>query len=347
MDIGPERGEGANPAKQDPSEGDLAHASLSEREHQLADNEEDLSQREQTLADKEQGQSDRDQAQSDRDQRASDQDQAAADWDSEHGGDPAAHERSTAARAETTAQREEGSFLRDEAARERDSSALERDELAVQRDQIAEDRDREARELDVRDALAERHTLRVQELRARARSSRKRAAWMRVQAARDRQEAARDRERAAYDLEHAGTDELTGARRRGVGLEELGNEMKRAQREGHSLIGAYVDVDELKSVNDELGHAAGDELLQTISAGLREHMRPYDLIVRLGGDEFLCVLPNVTPAEAHYRFDALRAKLKDAVGHSVTVGYTEMQDGDSPDDFIRRADANLIARRRL
>ncbi|HZG48418.1 MAG TPA: GGDEF domain-containing protein, partial [Thermoleophilaceae bacterium] len=115
---------------------------------------------------------------------------------------------------------------------------------------------------------------------------------------------------------------------------------------GTSLLAAYVDVDDLKSVNDTEGHPAGDELLRAIADGLRDQMRPYDLLVRLGGDEFLCALPNVTPAEANARFDALNARLK-AVGRTVSVGFAELRDDDSPSEFVKRADANLLARRRM
>ena len=186
---------------------------------------------------------------------------------------------------------------------------------------------------------------RAHAIRVRAATDRKRAARDREQAARDRQQAARDREQAAYDRENAATDELTGARRRGVGLEQLENEMKRARREANSLWAAFVDVDGLKSVNDKHGHAAGDTLLRTVAEGLRRNMRSYDLLVRLGGDEFLCVLPNITLPEAQARFDRLRSELKDSAGTSVSVGFSELRDGDSPDDLIRRADTDLLARR--
>jgi diguanylate cyclase (GGDEF)-like protein len=228
-------------------------------------------------------------------------------------------------------------------------SADLRDDLSTRRDQIAEGLDERSAELDAKEDLADRHTLRVAELRSRARSSRARAAWDRIraagsrdQAARDRDQAARDRDQAAYDREHAATDELTGARRRGVGLEELEGEMARARREEHPLVAAFVDVDGLKAINDEQGHAAGDELLAGVAKGLKQYMRPYDLLVRMGGDEFLCVLP-VTTAEANQRFDALRADLNGSAGRSISVGFGELRDGDSPEDFIRRADEDLLA----
>ncbi len=244
--------------------------------------------------------------------------------------------------------REEGpdtAGLRDRSAQERDVFARRRDELSGCRDQLAKVRDSEATDLDTRDNLSDRHTLRVQELRSRGLASRARAARDRAQAAHDRQEAAGDRKEAAHDREHAGTDELTGARRRGVGLEELEREIKRARREGNSVVAAYVDVDGLKSVNDSQGHAGGDRLLKTVVEGVRRHMRDYDLLVRLGGDEFLCVLPSVTPLAARQRFDDLRAELSDAWGCSVSVGFSELRDDDSADEFIGRADSDLLARR--
>src|SRR5205085_7089134 len=176
---------------------------------------------------------------------------------------------------------------------------------AERRDVLAEARDREAAELDQREDLYDRHTLAVQELRARASAARRRAAQDRIRAQHDREQAAHDREQAAHDreltareLELAGTDELTGARRRGVGIEELRREIDRVRRTGGSLVAVFVDVDHLKAVNDELGHAAGDELLRDVVGSFRGHMRSYDLIVRLGGDEFLCALPDVSIEDA-------------------------------------------------
>ena len=249
---------------------------------------------------------------------------------------------------------------RDRKAQERDEAAKRRDDSSMSRDEIADDRDEEATNLDARDELSDRHTLGVVELRGRGRETRRRAADDRAQAGEDREHAdsdrehaggdreyaGSDREQAAHDREQAGTDELTGARRRGVGLKELDNEVQRARRESHSLIAAYVDVDALKSVNDERGHAAGDALLLSVADRFRRHMRPYDLFVRLGGDEFLCVLPNITLVEVRKRFDDLRAELESSGDGSVSIGYSELGDGDSADEFVRRADIALLEGRR-
>ena len=239
-------------------------------------------------------------------------------------------------------------------------AAQQRDDSSRSRDEDAEERDEEATSLDAKDELSDRHTLGVDELRGRGREGRRRAASDREHAGQDREQATGDREHAGSDREHAGsdrkqaasdreeagTDELTQARRRGVGLKELDYEIQRARREGHSLIAAYADVDGLKSVNDERGHEAGDELLRTVADGFRRHMRPYDLFVRVGGDEFLCALPNITLVEARERFAHLLAELKGSRDGSVSIGYSELRDGDSADEFVRRADAALLAGRR-
>jgi diguanylate cyclase (GGDEF)-like protein len=249
---------------------------------------------------------------------------------------------------------------RDRLACERDKEARGRDELAARRDNDAALCDEEALELDERDRLLDRHTLRVEELRGRATMGRRRAAddrkraardrqvaaRDREQAARDREQAAEDREQAARDREHAGIDELTGARRRGVGLEEAQREIERARRTHGRLVAAFVDVDDMKSVNDEHGHSVGDQLLHDVAAGLAGRMRSYDLVVRVGGDEFLCVLPDVTQGEAQRRFDEFVVELQDGPApRTVSVGVSELRDGDALGDLIDRADRDLMAAR--
>jgi len=316
-----------------------------------------MSDRDQTLSDRDQTLSDRDQTLSDRDQLASEADQAAADLEHQRGTSPDlySYERSAAIRSETARERLETAGLRDEAASRRDLAALERDQLAARRDLEAEALDARATELDQNDAVGDKHTLRVQELRARSAGARRRAAEDRARAtedraraARDRELAARDREAAAHERRQAGTDELTGARRRGVGLEELEREMDRARRTGSGLVAVFVDVDDLKSINDRFGHSAGDELLCEVVDRLKGHMRSYDLVVRLGGDEFLCALPDVTPEEAHGRFDRLNAELRDGATAgpvSVSVGIAELGDEESVATLIERADRELLTSR--
>jgi diguanylate cyclase (GGDEF)-like protein len=107
---------------------------------------------------------------------------------------------------------------------------------------------------------------------------------------------------------------------------------------------AYIDIDGLKEVNDRQGHAAGDELLREVVEGLKRHMRSYDLVVRLGGDEFLCVLPSVSVVEAQRRLDELSGELAlEPLGGSISIGLCELQDGERAEDLIERADHRLLA----
>ncbi len=86
-------------------------------------------------------------------------------------------------------------------------------------------------------------------------------------------------------------DELTGTLRRGAGMAALQREIDRARRlKEKGLAVIFIDVDGLKEVNDHDGHAAGDERLRATVAAMRERLRSYDLVIRYGGDEFICVL---------------------------------------------------------
>ncbi len=183
--------------------------------------------------------------------------------------------------------------------------------------------------------------------RARCAEDRAQAAADRSVATAERALAARDRARAALDRELAESDDLTGVRRRGPGLGQLAKEIDRARRASQSLVLAFIDVDGLKRVNDTRGHLAGDALLRSVADALRTRLRSYDLIIRVGGDEFICALPDSEVESVRHRFaeagDALAAS---PTGGSISVGYAQLCAGDSAETLIARADANLLAERR-
>ena len=181
---------------------------------------------------------------------------------------------------------------RNETARLRDATASSRDLAAGRRDRTAEQH-QEA--LLVSDD--ERETVRALLLAGAA--AREHAADDRASAARDRYLAAQDRAASSADcieaqleLELAHLDSLTGALSRNLGRVTLQHEIERSRRSGEPWALAFIDVDGLKELNDREGHAAGDVLLQTVVLALKDELRSYDPIVRLGGDEFLCGFTN-------------------------------------------------------
>ena len=253
---------------------------------------------------------------------------------------------------------------RDWTAEDRDRTADDRDKLSQAHDVVAESRDTAA---DARDRRAERRDKAVTGLgseagsdsagarvdraggaidRSRAAGDRTAASGDRTAASGDRTAASRDRARSAQDRATASIDELTGAHRRDAGMVELAREMARAKRTKKALVLAFVDVDRLKATNDSFGHGAGDQLLCRVVHTMRAHLRSYDLITRVGGDEFICALPDLTTAQAVERFLIVNAELAAASPHaSITAGVTELQAEDSLEGLIARADAALRAQR--
>jgi diguanylate cyclase (GGDEF)-like protein len=312
----------------------------------------------QTASDRDQTWSDRDQSSSDQDQRSADKDQLAADDDLTAGGDEAAHDRSTLARSRTTADRDAVSALRDEGATARLRSAAERDRAADRRDELAERRDADAH---LRDLAAGGHEASPEEALSRAEIDRARAAADRARAAEDRARAAADREvasreraealrsrtQSADNLRRATTDELTGARTRKFGLEEMARELARAQRSNTTFVLAFIDVDGLKRINDTQGHLAGDALLKVVGETVHMHVRPYDIVVRYGGDELVCAMPGLSKAGAAERFTEIGRELKAVAAHySISVGLAEARPGDDLETLLARADADLLESRR-
>ena len=102
-------------------------------------------------------------------------------------------------------------------------------------------------------------------------------------------------------LETARHDALTGLPNRGLFHELLDKACADARHEGHGLALMFVDLDRFKSVNDTMGHDAGDELLVQVSARLRACVREGDVVARLGGDEFTVILSPLADKETSIR----------------------------------------------
>jgi diguanylate cyclase (GGDEF)-like protein len=217
---------------------------------------------------------------------------------------------------------------RDARADARDRASDARDERADARDERAEARDQASNGLGS-GAAADR----VAALRDRRLAARDRA-----RAADDRRAASGDRFRWARERAASSIDGLTGALHREAGIVALERDIARARRTDTPFTLVFVDVIGLKDTNDSLGHAAGDRLLRATSDSIRTRLRAYDLIVRFGGDEFVCGLLDMSLAEAAERFSLVSADLAGTQHAALTVGVAELGAGDGLGDLIARAD---------
>jgi len=237
-----------------------------------------------------------------------------------------------------------------------DRTAIERLEIAPAHDPARQRRDapRTTSDLTGGDADGRDANLRPEEARARAAADRAAAAVDRKRAAEDREAAASLRAAAAHDRRQAvrerklaGIDALTGVSLRGVGMGEIAGEIQRARRTGTPLALAFVDVNNLKAVNDNDGHFAGDTLLKQVAATLRTKLRPYDVIMRFGGDEFVCALSNMNTEDARERFvDIIGTLETNGFLAPFSYGVAELEHGDDLERLLARADADMIHRRR-
>ena len=151
-------------------------------------------------------------------------------------------------------------------------------------------------------------------------------------------------------LRQATHDELTGLPNRRLLDDRLEMTLRHAARSGEFVALAFLDVDRFKAVNDSLGHAAGDRLLRTLSRRLQRSLRNSDTVARMGGDEFIFILPGLKSQEDAA---ALAQKLVESIREPVRLGERELLvtasigvavypiAGGDRDALLRHADAAL------
>jgi diguanylate cyclase (GGDEF)-like protein len=159
--------------------------------------------------------------------------------------------------------------------------------------------------------------------------------------------------RAALAQFLAGTDQLTGVpNRRGI-LARLDQEIEQAARDGSALTIAMLDVDHFKSINDKFGHATGDEVLKRLARICVDVLRDTDGFGRLGGEEFLILLPGAS-AEAAKRVNERLAKaIRETTARTinlptatVSIGIAAYDFGMTPDTLCAAADGALYRAKR-
>ena len=272
---------------------------------------------------------------------------------------------------------------RDLVAEERDLAADERDRAADERDQAAEARDRaaEARErsadtpdtpatgeqeqgesaaqsdrrsaaADRRQASSDRRSGRAarqqsQEDRSGSSTQRESGSSDRAAAEVDRQTASVDRGNSATDRSAAAQDALTGSYLRGPGIARLNEQIQTAKDSSQTLCLAFVDVDHLKTVNDSLGHSAGDRLLRQVAVTISATLGPDSLLFRYGGDEFVCSILGSTQAELKGLLSQISEQLRAATEQgSISCGIAALVEGDTFESLVARSDTALYEQRR-
>ena len=145
-------------------------------------------------------------------------------------------------------------------------------------------------------------------------------------------------------------DDLTGALNRAEAIAAAQGELELARQSDQNLTVLMLDVDHFKSINDRYGHAGGDQALRHLVAVLRAGVRQVDLVGRLGGEEFLVVLPGSSPEAARIVAERLRSRVAETpqpfgdrlIAMTVSIGIASRRDADrSVEQIIARADAAL------
>jgi two-component system, cell cycle response regulator len=154
----------------------------------------------------------------------------------------------------------------------------------------------------------------------------------------------------------ARTDPLTGLANIRAFRARLAEEVKRALRYRTSLACVMVDLDNLKPINDQLGHVAGDAAIEAVAEVIRRELRETDFAARYGGDEFVILLPHTSADEARVLAERVQVRLRDAGpevdGHAIllTASFGISALDETPDDpagtLVRRADAALYEAKR-
>ena len=145
-------------------------------------------------------------------------------------------------------------------------------------------------------------------------------------------------------------DALTGLYNRRFAEQRLAAEVARSARKGHPLMVVLLDLNEFKYINDTYGHPAGDVVLQEFAAAISRAVRSGDLAVRMGGDEFLLILPECNPAQLRLVLSRIGPLQVEWEGRRFPIrysaGWKEYTSGDLPEAMLAAADQALYENKR-
>ncbi|PMZ75326.1 GGDEF domain-containing protein [Pseudomonas sp. FW305-70] len=158
-------------------------------------------------------------------------------------------------------------------------------------------------------------------------------------------------QRTNQELGHlAATDPLTGADNRRRFMERVEGEIGRTKRGDAPFSVLALDLDNFKSINDRFGHQVGDDILKSFVEKCLDSIRPYDGVARVGGEEFMILLPQTSLEGAHEIAERLRSTVANSSFHglqrstvvTVSIGVSQSgRDGDTIEAILRTADQRL------
>lgn len=148
--------------------------------------------------------------------------------------------------------------------------------------------------------------------------------------------------------EQASRDALTGLMNRRVFDERIASIMAQAARHGHPVTLACMDLDKFKQINDTYGHGVGDLVLQTVAGNMERMVRNCDILARMGGDEFMLIMPDTTLAAAEVLANRLCQSINqlDLPGAGpgilgISIGLVEWQPGLDKKQWVQKTDEAL------
>jgi diguanylate cyclase len=152
--------------------------------------------------------------------------------------------------------------------------------------------------------------------------------------------------------ETAITDSLTGLLNRGAFDQKLGELLKLNQDESQLVSLLFMDLDNFKNINDNFGHLVGDKVIRFTAALIKQHISKHHIAARYGGEEVAIIMPDTSRQKAVFIAEKMREALSrsklqrkesgETIGQvTISIGVSQLKQGDSFDDFVNRADKAL------
>ncbi|AMW32981.1 GGDEF domain-containing protein [Fervidobacterium islandicum] len=129
-------------------------------------------------------------------------------------------------------------------------------------------------------------------------------------------------------------DYLTGAYTRTAGMKILGSAVESVQRTGRTAFVVFIDIDDLKTINDAFGHSKGDETLKEFAQACLNNMRKTDFLVRYGGDEFVLFVDSENP-------NGLLERIRSSCGVEFSYGLARIEQGQTLVEILKLADKRM------